>query len=192
MAARQGRLEEAAEHLHLAIESIQDLRRRLHVEEFRTGFLEDSDWLKLHEAADYITNAPIFIDDTPALSTLELQARCRRLKAREDLAAVGKHLEVAGHFIHPDEASVPTLEIVAELARNGIPVYIQTPFLAGCNDDGAVDISDAVFSLGSLFLGDGAPSCDDACDSNDDGAVDISDAIATLGGLNIIAGELDR
>ena len=57
-------------------------------------------------------------------------------------------------------------------------------FLRGdCNDDGAVDISDAVFSLGSLFLGDGDPTCDDACDSNDDGTVDISDAIATLGVL---------
>jgi L-lysine 2,3-aminomutase len=60
------------------------------------------------------------------------------IKAREDLAAVGKHLEVAGHFIHPDEASVASLEIIAELARNGIPVYVQTPFLAGCNDDGKV------------------------------------------------------
>lgn len=60
------------------------------------------------------------------------------IKAREDLAAVGKHLEVAGHFIHPDEASVASLEIIAELARNGIPVYVQTPFLAGCNDDGEV------------------------------------------------------
>ena len=46
-----------------------------------------------------------------------------------------------------------------------------------------MNISDAVFSLGSLFLGDGDPGCDDACDSNDDGAMDISDAIATLGVL---------
>jgi KamA family protein len=60
------------------------------------------------------------------------------IKAREALAMVGKHFEVAGHFIHPDEASVPTLDIIAELARNGIPVYVQTPFLAGCNDDGEI------------------------------------------------------
>ena len=57
-------------------------------------------------------------------------------------------------------------------------------FLRGdCNDDGAVDISDAVSTLGALFLGEGDPGCDDACDSNDDGTVDISDAIATLGVL---------
>ncbi len=60
------------------------------------------------------------------------------IKAREDLAVVGKHLEVAGHYIHPDEASIASLEVIAELARNGIPVYVQTPFLAGCNDDGEV------------------------------------------------------
>ena len=51
------------------------------------------------------------------------------------------------------------------------------------NADGTFDISDAVSTLGVLFLGDGEITCQDACDSNDDGAVDISDAIATLGVL---------
>ncbi len=41
VATQQGRLEEAAGHLRLAIGAIQDLRQRLPVEEFRTGFLED-------------------------------------------------------------------------------------------------------------------------------------------------------
>ena len=45
---------------------------------------------------------------------------------------------------------------------------------------GAIDRSDAISTLGVLFLGDGEITCQDACDSNDDGAVDISDAIATL------------
>jgi len=52
-----------------------------------------------------------------------------------------------------------------------------------CNDDGAVDITDAVNALESLFLGTFEPGCDDACDSNDDGALDIADVIATLGAL---------
>ena len=52
-----------------------------------------------------------------------------------------------------------------------------------CNDDGAVDISDAIFALGSLFLGEGDPGCEDSCDSNDDGTVDISDSIMALGVL---------
>lgn len=49
-----------------------------------------------------------------------------------------------------------------------------------CNDDGRVDISDAVATLGFLFLGGGVRGCDDACDSNDDGEVNISDPIALL------------
>ena len=57
-------------------------------------------------------------------------------------------------------------------------------FLRGdCNEDRAVDISDAISTLGVLFLGDGEITCQDACDSNDDSAVDISDAITTLGVL---------
>jgi len=48
------------------------------------------------------------------------------------------------------------------------------------NSDGRVDISDAVNSLESLFLGDEPSSCPDAADANDDGKIDLSDAIATL------------
>lgn len=59
-----------------------------------------------------------------------------------------------------------------------------------CNDDGNVDIADAVSTLGSLFLGHGDPDCDDACDSNDDGAVDILDAINTLGLLFLGEGQI--
>jgi hypothetical protein len=52
-----------------------------------------------------------------------------------------------------------------------------------CNADGDVDLSDAVRTLGVLFLGEETPGCLDACDSNDDGVTDISDAVATLGAL---------
>ncbi len=85
----------------------------------------------------------------------------------------------AAELIHLDDGSIqPTV------ASGVLEVLPTRSFRRGdCNDDGAVDISDAIFTLGSLFLDDGIPSCDDACDSNDDGAVDISDAIATLGVL---------
>ena len=54
-------------------------------------------------------------------------------------------------------------------------------FLRGdVNNDGGVDICDAVSTLGVLFLGQGEITCQDAADSNDDGAVDISDAVNTL------------
>lgn len=48
------------------------------------------------------------------------------------------------------------------------------------NDDGKVDVADAVASLGHLFQGGAAPTCLAAADANDSGAVDLSDAVYTL------------
>lgn len=48
------------------------------------------------------------------------------------------------------------------------------------NQDGKADISDAVATLGNLFLGTSLPDCDDALDINDDGGVDISDPVTLL------------
>lgn len=48
----------------------------------------------------------------------------------------GKSLEVATHFIHPDEVSIESLDIITELTQYGIPVYVQTPLLKNCNDKG--------------------------------------------------------
>jgi len=54
----------------------------------RTGFLRDEDWMHLYEAAEVLSKAPIYIDDTPALEPLELRARCRRLKSEKGLGLV--------------------------------------------------------------------------------------------------------
>ncbi|MBI4603484.1 MAG: hypothetical protein HY721_16150 [Planctomycetes bacterium] len=51
------------------------------------------------------------------------------------------------------------------------------------NASGRVDLSDAVFLLGFLFLGDSPPPCPDAADADDSGALDITDAIFDLGFL---------
>jgi YD repeat-containing protein len=60
-------------------------------------------------------------------------------------------------------------------------VQAQPSFLrADSNGDGGVDISDAIFTLGYLFLGSASPGCLDALDANDDGSIDISDVIFTL------------
>ncbi|MCK8601281.1 radical SAM protein [Desulfoferrobacter suflitae] len=53
-----------------------------------------------------------------------------------ELQQRGKRVEVATHFIHPDEVSPQSLDIISELVRNGIAVYVQTPFLRDCNDAG--------------------------------------------------------
>ncbi|MEM7232223.1 MAG: SUMF1/EgtB/PvdO family nonheme iron enzyme [Planctomycetota bacterium] len=60
----------------------------------------------------------------------------------------------------------------------------ETSFRRGdCNGDNKVDVSDAIFTLWTLFFEQGDPFCDDACDANDDGVVDLSDATVGLRAL---------
>ena len=57
----------------------------------------------------------------------------------------------------------------------------QVKFIRGDVDaSGTIDISDPIFLLGYLFLGEKAPDCLDAGDANDDGLLDISDAVYGL------------
>jgi hypothetical protein len=59
--------------------------------------------------------------------------------------------------------------------------YPGVPFRrADANDDGSVDIADAVFTLVYLFVDSSSSTCLDAADANDDGAVDIADPVSTL------------
>ncbi|ADK79751.1 radical SAM protein [Sediminispirochaeta smaragdinae] len=53
-----------------------------------------------------------------------------------ELQLHGKRMEIATHFIHPDEVSPESLGIITELVKSGIAVYVQTPFLQHCNDTG--------------------------------------------------------
>ena len=54
----------------------------------RTGHFLDSDWPKLQRAAATLHNANIFIDDTPAISVLELRAKARRLKTEHNIGLI--------------------------------------------------------------------------------------------------------
>lgn len=61
---------------------------RIDAQEARTGRLSDESFGLLAQAAARLSKAPIFIDDTPALSIMELRAKCRRLKAEHDIGLV--------------------------------------------------------------------------------------------------------
>ena len=54
----------------------------------RTGFLGDKEWAGLTDSADRLSELPIFVDDTSALSVLEMRARCRRLVKKHELALI--------------------------------------------------------------------------------------------------------
>ena len=57
---------------------------RVDSQRIRTGKLIESDWAKLAQAAGTLADANIHIDDSPAVSALELRAKCRRLFARHE------------------------------------------------------------------------------------------------------------
>jgi len=61
---------------------------RVDSQDLRTGFIRDPDWPKLARATGILSDAPIFIDDTPAISVLEMRAKSRRLKAEHDVGLV--------------------------------------------------------------------------------------------------------
>jgi len=54
----------------------------------RGGFLSEADWPKLTRAAGSLSEAPLFIDDTPGISALEMRAKARRLKIEHNLGLV--------------------------------------------------------------------------------------------------------
>ncbi|MGZ4134221.1 MAG: replicative DNA helicase [Tumebacillaceae bacterium] len=54
----------------------------------RTGFLEEDDWPKLTMAVGTLSEAPIFIDDTPGITVHDIRAKCRRLKAEHGIGLI--------------------------------------------------------------------------------------------------------
>ncbi len=54
----------------------------------RTGHFLDSDWPRLTRAAGILHDSRIFIDDTPAISVLELRSKARRLKSEHDIGLI--------------------------------------------------------------------------------------------------------
>lgn len=54
----------------------------------RTGKVEDDDWTKLAEASGILSEAQIFIDDTPGISIMEIRAKCRKMKLEKDIGLV--------------------------------------------------------------------------------------------------------
>jgi replicative DNA helicase len=54
----------------------------------RTGRLDDEDWKKIARALGPLSEAPIYIDDTPGVTVMDIRAKCRRLKLEKKLGLV--------------------------------------------------------------------------------------------------------
>jgi len=78
----------------LEMSSVQLVNRLISAEaeidsdKIRRGKMDPDEWDRLHLKIQRLHNAPIYIDDTAALSILELRAKCRRLKAQHDIQLI--------------------------------------------------------------------------------------------------------
>lgn len=124
----------------------------------RSGKLTEQDWGKLTRAAGLLTDAPIYIDDTPALSVLEMRGKARRLKA--ELGEIGlivvDYLQIMGVPKYAEsrekaisdisrslkalarELNVPVLAL-SQLNRNIDLRQDKRPLLADLRESGAIE-----------------------------------------------------
>jgi replicative DNA helicase len=58
------------------------------MQRLRTGRMEEGDWTRLTRSLGRLADAPLFIDDSPATTMMEIRAKCRRLKQRHGLGLV--------------------------------------------------------------------------------------------------------
>jgi len=61
---------------------------RIPLQSMRTGLMSEDDWTRLARRMSEVVDAPMFIDDSPNMSMMEIRAKCRRLKQRHDLRLV--------------------------------------------------------------------------------------------------------
>lgn len=60
----------------------------LSLQDLRKGTLQDEQWGKIASTMGKLDSAPLFIDDSPNMSLMEIRAKCRRLKQKHDLKLV--------------------------------------------------------------------------------------------------------
>jgi len=54
----------------------------------KSGYISQDDWERVNNAADIMSSAPIYIDDTPSITSMEVRAKTRRLKMEKDLGLI--------------------------------------------------------------------------------------------------------
>ena len=67
----------------------------IQLQHMRKGTMRDEDWTRLARTMGEVSDAPLFIDDSPNMSLMEIRAKCRRLKQRHNLKLVDHRLPAA-------------------------------------------------------------------------------------------------
>ena len=103
-------------------------RSKIDSQLLRRNILGDSDIAKLHAAADELNQAPIFVDDTPGLTPLELRGKARRLKMQHDIQLVVidylQLMHVPGSEARQQEVSTISRHIKALGRELKVPVIV--------------------------------------------------------------------
>ena len=103
---------------------------RVDMQRVRRGILKDEDWVKLANSLGPLAAAPIFIDDTAAITPTQLRSRCRRLmmeQGRLDLVVV----DYLG-LMHSDSRAESRVMEVSEISRQlkAIALELKIPIIA--------------------------------------------------------------
>jgi replicative DNA helicase len=130
---------------------------RVDATRMRNGKLLESDWPKISHAVGRLGEAPIFIDDNPHLTIMEIRAKARRLKSREGLGMIvidymqlmsgrsnaeNRQVEVSemsrGLKILARELNVPVIAL-SQLSRNLESRADKRPVLADLRESGSLE-----------------------------------------------------
>src|ERR1700722_11536982 len=130
---------------------------RVDANRMRTGNLREADWAKVGNAISRMSDAPIYIDDNPNLTVMDIRARARRLKSRAGLGLVvidylqlmtGRHgaenrqVEVSessrGLKILARELEVPVVAL-SQLSRGLEMRQDKRPMLADLRESGSIE-----------------------------------------------------
>ena len=130
---------------------------RVDANRMRTGKLRENDWSKVGNAISRMSEAPIFIDDNPNLTVMDIRARARRLKSRVGLGLVvvdylqlmtGRHgaenrqVEVSeisrGLKVLARELDIPVIAL-SQLSRNLEMRQDKRPVLADLRESGSIE-----------------------------------------------------
>jgi replicative DNA helicase len=130
---------------------------KVNAHSLRTGRLPEDSWKNLSRNVGRLAEAKIFIDDTPALSILELRAKARRLKAEQDIGlVVVDYLQLLQGHKNPEsrerEISMISRSLKALAKELNIPVIAlsqlnravesrtdRRPMLADLRESGAIE-----------------------------------------------------
>lgn len=81
----------------------------------RTGKLDTNDWVKLGKASGDLAETPIYIDDAPGLSPVELRAKCRKAKLEKNIGMVViDHMQL----MEASNSSLSPIQAMSEISRS--------------------------------------------------------------------------